>query len=161
MHQQDLYGFVKHSQLRERKTDPKSQIIISRSFVLTFVDIGFLKQIGNNEVQIINILEVKSYLFTGVLLSLFVISPLCIALAEWAPLGVALVPRPGVSLPLQLRPSKLDQAQLKTWEFWRCRCCDGQIISNALQMKSKLQYVSMFADKLVSLEEKLCRLAAR
>ena len=116
MHQQDLYGFVKHSQLRERKTDPKSQIIISRSFVLTFVDIGFLKQIGNNEVQIINILEVKSYLFTmftGVLLSLLVISPLCIALAEWAPLGVALVPRPGVSLPLQLRPSKLDQAQLQ------------------------------------------------
>ena len=49
----------------------------------------------------------------GVLLSLFVISPLCIALAEWAPLGVALVPRPGVSLPLQVRPSKLDQAQLQ------------------------------------------------
>jgi hypothetical protein len=65
MHQQDLYGFVKHSQLRERKTDPKSQIIISRSFVLTFVDIGFLKQIGNNEVQINNILEVESYLFRG------------------------------------------------------------------------------------------------
>ena len=108
----------------KEKPDPKSQIIISRSFVLTFVDIGFLKQIGNNEVQIINILEVKSYLFTGVLLSLFVISPLCIALAEWAPLGIALVPRRGVSLPLQLRPSKLDQAQLKTWEFWRCRCCD-------------------------------------
>ena len=162
MHQQDLYGFVKHSQLRERKTDPKSQIIISRSFVLTFVDIGFLKQIGNNEVQIINILEVKSYLFTGVLLSLFVISPLCIALAEWAPLGIALVPRRGVSLPLQLRPSKLDQAQLKTWEFWRCRCCDAcQIISHALQMKSKLQYVSMFAGKLLSLEEKLCRPAAK
>ena len=36
-----------------------------------------------------------------------------------------------------------------------------QIISNALQMKSKLQYVSMFADKLLSLEEKLCRPAAK
>ena len=166
MHQQDLYGFVKHSQLRERKTDPKSQIIISRSFVLTFVDIGFLKQIGNNEVQIINILEVKSYLFTGgpVKFVCHLTSLHCTrrmgasgscACASSRSLSAS------SSSAFQTGPSTTSKhgsfgdAAAVTYDD----VC--QIMSNALQMKSKLQYVSMFADKLVSLEEKLCRLAAR